>query len=744
MLMVRSSAPFEDIDMRGHFESMPAERQVEDLAKAIRYVAFQGKPTTQNGAPICPVVVQSRVEYEFIGHLSNEYRHAQRAVDFLYEFESVDDPLAGPVTGFRLPRPVTISATHHQMVNSYGAGGVESGLRFVAAWMASQGIRAHVEWVARANKLYVVQLDVDPLPERIIPMSEVVLPAVSSMPKEWQPRRFVAIQNGTDFSDLRKTRSHQLLASSGAFVPPIYVARAVYPDLVSDHGALWDDLRALVAIPLILRFDVPMSRTEWTNLPTVTPPAFEDAKERLRSALSAMVARGIPCAEITLVAHHFIAARASAWSEASPESDEVRIDSILGLPDGLQSFAHDSTVYNLVTDSIHSDVRYKDRFIDADEGNNWLTRRSYPELAREPVLDPKTTREIGQLTRRVARNTGKSTRIMWFLDVVQGAGGAQQPAMPWIVVDEEAPLLDPLSISNLDSQRVRRLVDLHERLAVRDRYTLNRFRVSPAQFDIGGCHILLQPDASVVRDRKFVDEFAAIVLGLGNRWKVAYLGSSLAHTLYQLRQSGVSVVSLNEPLRRGRRVLLKKLVRDLIPARIEAMGEHADYFVLDSKQYLLALRQKIVEEALEVAYSVGEHGLREELADLLAVATALAVAEGDSWSDVEAAEREKRERRGGFAKRLYLRSTGAGRVPSSDEPGGAKPHKLKARNGVRVPLVPPLLGPDMAHTLKFANVGLSIEVRYREDAVDVVVKRLADRRDSTSDAQLTLPLDDPE
>jgi len=141
-----------------------------------------------------------------------------------------------------------------------GEGSSEAGLlealRVVAAWLAAQNVRAHVEWVTYSGRLYVVQMDRELSPEKMPPMSELQQPQPAPIPTSWDPAIFRQLDAEHDFSDLRKTRSHSLLQSAGAFVPPIYVARGSGTEALDPESALWRDLHHLMATPTILRFDV--------------------------------------------------------------------------------------------------------------------------------------------------------------------------------------------------------------------------------------------------------------------------------------------------------------------------------------------------------------------------------------------------------------------------------------------------------------------------------------------------------
>ena len=93
-----------------------------------------------------------------------------------------------------------------------------------------------------------------------------------------------------------------------------------------------------------------------------------------------------------------------------------------------------------------------------------------------------------------------------------------------------------------------------------------------------------------------------------------------------------------------------KLVRDLIPEVIESSGNKCRTRVLSDEEYLEMLDAKLDEELAE--YHADKN--LEELADLLELIRAAAIARGYTLEELEAARAEKAKERGGFAKKILL------------------------------------------------------------------------------------------
>lgn len=93
-----------------------------------------------------------------------------------------------------------------------------------------------------------------------------------------------------------------------------------------------------------------------------------------------------------------------------------------------------------------------------------------------------------------------------------------------------------------------------------------------------------------------------------------------------------------------------KLVRDKIPEHIAGKGEICKYHIADDTEYWKKLKAKCQEELNEF---ITDESI-EELADLLEVIEAVAKYKQFSQSELARIQKQKREDRGGFTKRIIL------------------------------------------------------------------------------------------
>jgi len=99
--------------------------------------------------------------------------------------------------------------------------------------------------------------------------------------------------------------------------------------------------------------------------------------------------------------------------------------------------------------------------------------------------------------------------------------------------------------------------------------------------------------------------------------------------------------------------MYKKLVRDNIPDIIRKNNEEPIIRVLSDNEYKIELEKKLYEEYNEVINSEKDDRI-EELADMLEVMISLAELENKTFDDIEKVRILKKEKRGGFSKKIYL------------------------------------------------------------------------------------------
>src|SRR3546814_2417950 len=117
-----------------------------------------------------------------------------------------------------------------------------------------------------------------------------------------------------------------------------------------------------------------------------------------------------------------------------------------------------------------------------------------------------------------------------------------------------------------------------------------------------------------------------------------------------------------------------KIVRDYIPADIQARGEGVETVRLVGDALVEAIKRKLVDESFEVSDAKTADSIAEELADVQEVIDALAAVLNIQKRKISDIQQRKRDKRGGFTDGLMLIR------PSIDPPVDRKSTRLKSRH----------------------------------------------------------------
>lgn len=102
------------------------------------------------------------------------------------------------------------------------------------------------------------------------------------------------------------------------------------------------------------------------------------------------------------------------------------------------------------------------------------------------------------------------------------------------------------------------------------------------------------------------------------------------------------------------RITYNKLIRDRIPEIITADNATPKISVLSDTQFTLALKQKFVEESMELLEAQSKDDIINELSDILELIDALAKHSAIDNGVLIEKQRSKRDKRGAFTEKLFL------------------------------------------------------------------------------------------
>ncbi len=635
-LLLRSSGAGESLKDRGTLLTLSLDRRptlsnIEAAAEKI----FQHAATAFGKKPV-GLVLQAALQAEAAGHLSNETSLTPTRNQWKYETER---PIWCPPQGLNskfAPLPDTTEPLRGRRPTPHDA------LRSVGQWVnQSVDPRSHLEWVLSDGKLWIVQLDlewkqrdsgIDPDLAVFRTKEEEQLPdrAAASLftryrPGDDTPSKKLANLNDFDFSN--QYPAPDLFYAYGSSVRDALA--------IGRREALVAEIDAITGKKCVIRTDLINAQAGF-NLPRTETIDGSQAANWLQERLDEFSDKDVPADSIIFVMHSFLPAFAAAWVYADPGQPLVHVDSLWGLPDGLQFLPHDSFQVDHIRSAVLAKkIRYKPRFLMENADGSWKYVDVLVSKGRRASLVDADVLDIATRTARIADKLGAAAQIMWFCNIPARYGHGRN--IPWFRAREFA---DPAPRHQLK----------HKPFAVHSEADLKRLPSSPHTIN-------LMPDAALVRDEKFLD--AVIEHALQHRCAVALQGSLLGHTFYKLSAAGVAVV-LHDPVqhyrKRGRRTF-GKLVRDKIPAGIASGGEIVREALLDQRDLLAGLTAKLCEESVELAMAKDGPAKAEELSDISEIITALSVASGISLAEIEDRAKTKREKRGGFNERRVLLET---------------------------------------------------------------------------------------
>ncbi|MFH1188966.1 MAG: HD domain-containing protein [bacterium] len=132
------------------------------------------------------------------------------------------------------------------------------------------------------------------------------------------------------------------------------------------------------------------------------------------------------------------------------------------------------------------------------------------------------------------------------------------------------------------------------------------------------------------------------------------LHNSLAKTFFEVYEQAVKTIFTNTETLPSIQVT-NKLVRDKIPDIIKQEEKTPVTFRLNQKEYIIALLDKLIEEAIEVRDAGGSpHEMMKEIGDVLEVLDTLIIAFGLDTNTIADMKTKRKNTRGGFADRIFL------------------------------------------------------------------------------------------
>lgn len=649
-VIVRSSATQETLLDRGRFLSLQLDdRTAIGLENAARKICDQFSLQEADGS--MALIVQSALVNTAKGHLANYRRVSKSRNQWEIEIESRETHFVGRTIGVRrencnsqrnsppgelVPLPTASNAEELKEI-----------LKSVGAWLA-HNIKpvVSVEWVLNEDSIWLVQCDdeVDPRDAVNPKMLSFAQPkAIQSEPLPPAPFELYNIGSGSQLRKLAALDDFNL--PSVESLPRIFTCEAdelsLQLDDYNNDQAFVRDLDRFAPDGIVLRSDfVGASGQSGMNLPRTDTISGNAASAWLKKTTREICDRGVDSSSIRFLMHRFIPARASAWSYAEPNDRYVRVDSLWGIPDGIQYFPHDTFEFDLQESRIsRPTIDYKPFITWPTQGGEWNNLKVQSQKARSQSIPKSDVEYIAEFTSKVSKSLGQPAQIMWFCGFPSWSEFSKP--LPWYRErhTERPRFID--AAPALPEQIIRTVADAE---------------VVTESKDGTRKKLILIPNSDVIRDKSFIQAVAQAAK-TGDH-SVVLDGSPLAHAFHQLLELDVPVFSSRRPSRRRtiRKQEFGKLVRDRIPEVIEKNGDAVTFGHVPKTEKRRLLVAKAFEELTELA--VADEGERvDELADLYEVITTLLKEFSISWPEIEVAAEKKRKKRGGFDDGVVLVGT---------------------------------------------------------------------------------------
>jgi hypothetical protein len=411
-IILRSSASSESLRDRGVFIStkLAADFGEARISEALAEM-FVRTGDTDTSVDLA-VVVQPLVGNGRHGHLSNE-RRVSKTIN-QWEWEQSYPFASGRINSQRASAPPTdqglLLATSKQFVVR---------LREVGRW-ATQLNRgpAHLEWALADGRLWIVQLDFEnDAPDDGVDPNEHFRSVDIQVSGKLPARAIVkAVNFSRDKYPWKKIENVRVfLRNRSEAFPPLFLLQG-NALRAADATSLKRELDAVAHGRIVCRTDCNSNLVSGLNLPRTHTVDSTRAASEMSKFLGELEAKRVPSDQVCFILHRFIPAKACAWARADPRSQFVMVDSLWGVPDGLQYLPCDSFEYDvkLGSETGGGRLRYKPRFIQETSDGSWKEFRIRRSLARHRSLQTRDVKEVATISHKIASDLGQPTLIMWF------------------------------------------------------------------------------------------------------------------------------------------------------------------------------------------------------------------------------------------------------------------------------------------------------------------------------------------
>ncbi|WP_337879227.1 nucleoside triphosphate pyrophosphohydrolase [Rheinheimera sp.] len=683
-IIVRSSAENETLEERGQYKSISSDPNINDISHTCAYIIFD---SINNGnLNKISLIIQQEINGIACGHLSNERRVSEKSRDWLIDYEKILNDHKKENERFKIFKNRyeidRIAIPSELIANSLKQ--VKEALHYPAilATIHYNGARVHYEWVWDGHKVWVVQADKDTVSKGVNPHSFIESEEKNNETDNLQTKIISNLKN-FKIHKFKKLENQIIFNQAGLATTNLWILNGNI-DFKNDYNArttIYSDLEEIITKgPIVIRCDlscVDNGQGKRQNLPRSDSIfSASDAMDFIDKCESILTALDPRIENHCFIIHNYIPSLSSAFVYATPDNPRVRVDSIWGLPDGLQYYSHDSYELNAKKNEIiREKKRHKEFMLGSSMDGKWCPARISEPYDWRASISPSNCKEIASHTLQLAKYLNKAVQVMWF---VQTSEFSPHPKnIPWYFEERS---IESFQTDNNES------IYSKNTLIIKDSFDIENAR---KLFSTTSEHhsILLKPHESNIRCNRFLEEVSELSIEFNK--PILFYGSILQHAFYQLRKFGAKVSCMEPFSPTVEKSEYKKLVRDKIPSIIENDGERPEYKKVDGDTLIELLEEKILEESQEVAGAANRQERINEIADLFEVISSLCRLEDIKLQEIKAAQKAKKRRIGGFDDGIYLLNS-VTRSTISAEQDLSKPAVKKGKKSAKKVKAPPV------------------------------------------------------
>ena len=393
-IILRSSTPSESLRDRGTFESrkLLPDFDISNIKRALIAIYSHAKSVTMEES--IAVIIQPRVNYLRSGHISNERRVS--ATQNRWIWETLEPSFScGQFSSQRSDPPF-----HGEHLATRNAKDLLSVFRSLGQWCNKLGRgRANLEWSWDGNHLWVHQLDfeedspdegVDPrnFIRATLPPASRMLPKasfISEVAFQHLPIGWKKIDMLADFLIDRQNPYPKLFILEGH----------TFLQAFAEPNRLMDEIECATSGRAVCRTDCRDATISAVNLPRTDSVSPKQAVSFMKQTAESFDSRGVDFSNICFIIHQFIPSRSAAWSASEPDNQLVYVDSLWGVPDGLQYLPHDSFEYDIKRGTLSAErKRYKPVFVQETNDGLWQDVRVKNCIARSLLSQESCLRRL--------------------------------------------------------------------------------------------------------------------------------------------------------------------------------------------------------------------------------------------------------------------------------------------------------------------------------------------------------------